>query len=269
MADMCQVWAVVNVTPDSFSDGGQFLATEIAVQRALEMVAQGADVIDVGGESTRPGAQRVTLEEECARVLPVVQALVTHGITVSVDTMRAEVAKRVIELGATYINDVSGGKADPDMYGVIAASDVEYVVMHWRGHSDVMNSLNQYEDVVADVIAELQATIAAAVGAGVSPARIIIDPGLGFSKDAVHNWEIVRNIHEFTALDYRVLFGASRKRFLADCVAGNAVDSASARDDATASLTTVAAQQGVWAVRVHEVAANVAAVKVANALTDK
>lgn len=267
MTNASQVWGILNVTPDSFSDGGQFFSTEVAVTRALEMVAQGADVIDVGGESTRPGAIRISVEEECARVLPVVQALVAQGIVVSVDTMRADVARQAIELGATYINDVSGGKADPQMYATVAEAGVEYVVMHWRGHSDVMNSLNEYVNVVDDVISELQATIAAAVAAGVSPSKIIIDPGLGFSKDAHHNWDIVQNIHMFTALNHRVLVGASRKRFLAECVAPNATDLASERDDATAALSLHFAQQAVWAIRVHEVAANVSAIKVAHGLS--
>lgn len=266
MTQVCQVWAILNVTPDSFSDGGKYFSTELAVKRAQEMIAQGASVIDVGGESTRPGAERVSLEEECARVLPVVEALVAQGVTVSVDTMRAEVARQAIALGTSYINDVSGGKSDPEMYQVIADSDVDYVVMHWRGHSDVMNSLNHYEDVVHDVVSELRATVNQAIAAGIPPHRIIVDPGLGFSKDAHHNWEILRNISTINSLGYRVLVGASRKRFLAECVADNAQEGAQTRDDATAAVTTYVALHNVWAVRVHEVSSNVAAIKVAHQL---
>jgi dihydropteroate synthase len=262
MPNTCLVWGVLNVTPDSFSDGGEFATTELAIARALDMVAQGAAVIDVGGESTRPGAQRISVETELARVVPVVTELVARGISVSVDTMRAEVAAAAIKIGARYINDVSGGQADPQMHAVIANSEVDYVIMHWRGHSDVMNSLTTYDNVVADVLNEMKISINNATAAGISSERIVIDPGLGFSKDAHHNWELLRNIEQFNSLGHRVLVGASRKRFLSDCVTDNAGDSTAERDAATAAVTTLVALKNIWAVRVHEVASSVAAVKV-------
>lgn len=252
------IFGILNVTADSFSDGGKFLSPDNALQQAHLMVSQGADVIDIGGESTRPGAVRVSAEEEQARVLPIIKELIEAGISVSLDTMRAETAAHGIKLGVDYINDVSGGKADADMFDVVRRSEVDYIAMHWRGHSDVMNSLTQYEDVTEDVLDELAVAIFAAQEAGIQPSRIIMDPGFGFAKDAEHNWQILRDLEKFTRQPHRVLVGVSRKRFLAD-VCG---DDMMCRDDVTASLSMYAARQGAWAVRVHDVAKSRAALDV-------
>jgi dihydropteroate synthase len=261
------VIGVLNVTPDSFSDGGQFLAPDVAVQHGLDLAGRGADMIDVGGESTRPGAHRVTADEELLRVLPVVTGLVETGVPVSIDTMRASTARACVDAGACIVNDVSGGLADPDMYGTVADLDVPYIAMHWRGHSDRMNDLSRYDDVVADVIAELLARVEAAAAAGVVPERIVIDPGLGFAKEADHNWQLLRQLDRILDLGYPVLVGASRKRFLGSLLADDAgsprpVDG---RDAATDAVTALAAAQGVWAVRVHDVAGSKDAVRVAAA----
>lgn len=236
---------IINITPDSFSDGGRWFDHDDALAHARELLAQGADMIDVGGESTRPGAPRVDEAEEIRRVVPLVEALVRDGVTVSVDTMRSATARASIDAGAAIINDVSGGLADPAMLGVVAASEAEYVLMHWRAHSDVMQEVASYDDVVADVIRELLVQRDAAVAAGIGADRIILDPGLGFSKTGGHNWELLRRLDEFQALGHRVLVGASRKRFLAG---------ARDRDVATAMVTAWSAWHGAWAVRTHDVA---------------
>ncbi len=261
------VMGVLNVTPDSFSDGGHFLAADAAVKHGLSMFEQGADIVDVGGESTRPGAVRVTADEELARVLPVVAGLVAAGVPVSIDTMRATTARACVEAGACVVNDVSGGQADSDMYATAAALGVPFIAMHWRGHSDRMAELAQYDDVVADVIAELLARVDAAIAAGVNPDRIVIDPGLGFAKEADHNWQLLRHLDQLIDLGYPVLVGASRKRFLGSLLADESgqprpVDQ---RDAATDAITALAAAQGVWAVRVHDVSASKDAVRVAAA----
>ncbi|MEW1633180.1 dihydropteroate synthase [Streptomyces sp. NPDC093801] len=267
--DRCAVMGVVNVTPDSFSDGGRWFDTTAAVKRGLDLVAQGADLVDVGGESTRPGATRVDAEEELRRVVPVVRGLASEGVAVSVDTMRATVAEQAVAAGARLVNDVSGGLADPRMIPAVAATDVPFVVMHWRGFSDNMNSLAVYHDVLGEVTAELRARIDAVVSGGISPERIVVDPGLGFAKNAEHDLALVARLPELRALGFPLLVAASRKRFLGRVLAG-AADAAPPpareRDAATAAVSAIAAHQGAWAVRVHEVRATADAVRVARAV---
>lgn len=267
--DRCAVMGVVNVTPDSFSDGGRWFDTTAAVKRGLDLVAQGADLVDVGGESTRPGASRVDEEEELRRVVPVVRGLASEGVVVSVDTMRASVAARAVAAGATLVNDVSGGLADPGMIPAVAAAEVPFVVMHWRGFSDGMNRLAVYEDVLAEVTAELRTRIDAVVTGGIAPERLLVDPGLGFAKNAEHDLALVAHLAELRALGFPLLVAASRKRFLGRVLAG--ADDASPppareRDAATAAVTALAAAGGAWAVRVHEVRASADAVRVARAV---
>lgn len=245
------VMGVINVTPDSFSDGGLWYSPDDAIAHGLDLVGQGADLLDIGGESTRPGAVRPEVDEELRRVLPVVRALAGR-VPVSVDTMRAEVARQAIEAGSQIINDVSGGLADPEMHKVVAAAGVDYVCQHWRGHGAVMNELATYRDVVAEVVAELEARVQACLTAGIAAEHIIVDPGLGFAKTAEQDWALLANLDRFTALGHRVLIGASRKRFLGHLLAGR---EPGGRDAATAAVSVVCAQQGVWAVRTHEVRA--------------
>ena len=240
------VMGILNVTPDSFADGGKHNDFESAVARGLEMISEGVDIIDIGGESTRPGADRVSEEEEIARTIPVIKELAKHGAKISIDTMRASTAKAAITAGASIINDVSGGLADPSMLQTAAELKVPYIAMHWRGQSKDMNSKAVYGDVVSDVISELQERISAALDAGITAEHLIIDPGLGFAKDADHNWAIIDAIDKFVALGYPVLVGASRKRFLG----GETPDE---REQATIDLTKRLALTGVWAVRVHSV----------------
>ncbi|MFF3671055.1 dihydropteroate synthase [Microtetraspora malaysiensis] len=263
----CLVMGVVNVTPDSFSDGGQWFDLDAAVAHGLELVAQGADIVDVGGESTRPGAARVSLEEELRRVEPVIRALRQEGVTVSVDTMRAEVAEAAVEAGAALVNDVSGGLADPAMPRVVAATGVPYVVMHWRGHSHDMESRAMYGDVVTEVVEELRKRVDSVLGEGVREEQIVVDPGLGFSKNSEHNWALLAGIRRLDELGHPVLIGASRKRFL-----GRLLADAEGRprpfdrnDDATLAVTALAAREGAWCVRVHQVGPNADAVRVAAA----
>ncbi len=255
---------VVNVTPDSFSDGGKWLDADTAVRHGLELAAQGGDIVDVGGESTRPGALRIDAEEELRRVIPVVTGLVGEGVTVSVDTMRAEVAERALDAGAVLINDVSGGRADERMTRVAASSGVPIVLMHWRGHSDGMQKLTQYDDVVKDVIDELGAQVEEALSAGVRPEQVIIDPGLGFSKTGEQNWRVLAHLDAFTALGHPVLVAASRKRFLGELLSddGGELRPTDQREAATTAISTLAAQAGAWCVRVHEPAASADAVRV-------
>jgi len=240
------VMGILNLTPDSFADGGRHNSFEAGVARGLEMITEGVDIIDIGGESTRPGADRVSAEEEQARVLPVIRELAKHGAKISIDTMRADTAEKAVEAGATIINDVSGGLSDPAMFVTVKKLGVPYILMHWRGESKDMNSRARYDDVVAEVIAEISSQINAAVNAGVNKSQIIIDPGLGFAKDAEHNWEILRNLNKFTSLGYPVLIGASRKRFLGG-------DNPDERETATIDLTKTLVPQGIWGVRVHSV----------------
>lgn len=260
---------VVNVTPDSFSDGGQWFEQDIAIAHGRHLLAQGADILDVGGESTRPGASRVTPAEELARVVPVIRELAATGAVVSVDTMRAEVAEAAVVAGAMIVNDVSGSRADPTMPALVAERDVPYVLGHWRGHSDVMASLTRYDDVTSDVCAELLAQVDVLLAAGVRPERIILDPGLGFAKDSEANWRILAELDQVLALGFPVLVGASRKRFLGEMLARAGAESLPTfRDRATAAVTALVAAQGVWGVRVHEVAGSLDAVRVAHAFRE-
>ena len=245
---------ILNVTPDSFADGGLHYDTEIAIARGMEMIDEGVDIIDVGGESTRPGADRVSEEEEQARVLPVIRALAESKVAISIDTMRASTARLAVEAGASIVNDVSGGAADPDMFATVADLGCKYTLMHWRGHSKDMNSKAIYGDVVADVIEEVTMQLDKALAAGVKRENIILDPGLGFAKDPEHNWEILNRIDEFVALGYPVLIGHSRKRFLGG-------DNPDGREEATVAVTQSLVGKGIWAVRVHGVKANVEVVK--------
>ena len=249
------VMGILNVTPDSFADGGRHNDFEAAVHRAHEMLAEGVDIIDIGGESTKPGAERVSEAEEFDRVIPVIKELAKSGVRISIDTMRATTAKAAIEAGAQIINDVSGGLADPEMLTTAAELQVPYIAMHWRGHSKDMNSLAVYDDVVKDVISELQERISAALDAGITKDKLIIDPGLGFAKDAQHNWDIIASIDQFVAMGYPVLIGASRKRFLGG-------DNPDEREAATIELTKRLSTSGIWGVRVHSVKPHKDALKV-------
>ena len=259
-----RVMGVINVTPDSFSDGGRWLDPETAIKHGLFLAADGADLVDVGGESTRPGAIRIDTEEELRRVIPVVRGLAAEGIPVSVDTMRAEVAEQALSAGASLINDVSGGRADPRMVDVAVTTGSPIVLMHWRGHSDGMQKLTTYEDVVQDVIRELSVQIDAALAAGVSESRIVVDPGLGFSKTADQNWVILAQLDAFAGLGFPLLVAASRKRFLGELLAGpdGELRPTDAREAATVAISTMAAAAGAWAVRVHESRASADAVRV-------
>jgi dihydropteroate synthase len=262
--DRTVVMGVLNVTPDSFSDGGRYLAEDAAIAHGLALHAAGADIVDVGGESTRPGAERITPDEERGRVLPVVTALSQSGVPVSIDTMRASVAVAALERGAVLVNDVSGGQSDPAMLGLVAERRCPYVVMHWRGPSTVMEQLTQYDDVVRDVRSELAERLQAAVAAGVDPAFVVLDPGLGFAKEAHHNWRLLNQLDVLQGLGRPLLVGASRKRFLGTLLAapdGTAPPTAD-RDGATAAVSALAAAAGVWCVRVHEPAGSLDAVRV-------
>jgi dihydropteroate synthase len=259
---------IVNVTPDSFSDGGRFLDATAAAEHGLRLVRQGADLIDVGGESTRPGAARVSAEEELRRVVPVVRALSESGARVSVDTMRVAVAAAAVGAGATVVNDVSGGLADPAMLPFLAEADVPCVLMHWRAHSRVMQQHAVYGCVVEEVRGELARRCDAALAAGVRPERIVLDPGLGFAKTSGHNWSILAGLPRLMTLGFPLLVGASRKRFLAECVDYGGLDATvpADRDDVSAAVATLAAAAGVWGVRVHAVPAAAAAVRTVNRL---
>ncbi|MGW5701822.1 dihydropteroate synthase [Amycolatopsis japonica] len=263
----CAVMGILNVTPDSFSDGGRYLGVEQALEHAHEMWARGADLIDVGGESTRPGASRVDAETEISRIMPVIRTLAADGVAMSVDTTRAEVALAAVEAGASVINDVSGGLADPNMAKVAAETGVPYVLMHWRGHSKDMNALASYEDVVADVRVELLSRADEALAAGVDHGAIVLDPGLGFAKNAEHDWALLNGLDSFLSLGFPVLVGASRKRFLGRLLSGKDGKPAppDGRENATAAVSALAAAAGAWGVRVHEVGASIDAVTVAAA----
>jgi dihydropteroate synthase len=249
------VMGVLNVTPDSFSDGGRYADLDAAVGHAAEMMADGADLVDVGGESTRPGAERVDAETETARVLPVVRELAAGGVPLSVDTTRAAVAAAALAAGAAVVNDVSGGLADPAMSKVVADAGCPYIIMHWRGHSRRMAELARYGDVVADVCAELRARAGEALAAGVAADRIIVDPGLGFAKTAEHNWELTRRIGELIGLGYPVLVGPSRKRYLGRLLAApdGTERPVEGREAATVATSVLAFAAGAWGVRVHDV----------------
>ena len=245
------VMGILNVTPDSFADGGRHFNLDAAVNRAKEMIEEGVDIIDIGGESTKPGAERVSEEEESARVIPVLEQVIPLGTEVSIDTTRSGVAAKAIKLGVKYVNDVSGGLADPKMYEVIAKnSKVQYVIMHWRAHSKNMQEFANYKDVVKEVKEELEERINSAIEAGVDPDQIIVDPGIGFSKGAEHNWELLKNLDRLSLLGYPILIGASRKRFLGELTGGANPDE---RESATLAITAAMAKQGIWAVRTHSV----------------
>jgi dihydropteroate synthase len=251
--DRCRVFAVINVTPDSFSDGGRHADTAAAVRHGLALLNDGADVLDVGGESTRPGASRVSDTEEADRVVPVVEGLAAAGAIVSVDTMRASVARAALQAGALLINDVSGGLADPELPRVVADAGVPYVLMHWRGHSTTMQQHAVYRDVVAEVRDELEQRLHEVTAAGVDPAQVVLDPGLGFAKTAEHNWQLLAGLSSLLALGRPVLVGASRKAFLGRLLATDPDDPrpVDQREDATTAVTALAAHAGAWAVRVH------------------
>ncbi len=266
---------VVNVTPDSFSDGGRWFGADAAIQHGLELIAQGADIIDVGGESTRPGAQRIPADEELRRVKPVITQLVKAGAVVSVDTMRAQVAQWAVEAGVSLVNDVSGGLADPYMPRLVAKAGVPYVVMHWRGHSHDMEKRAVYQDVVREVHDELAQRVGAVTAEGVDPSMIVLDPGLGFSKNPApsgaeaHNWQLLAGLGELARIggrDFPVLVGASRKRYLSKLFdSGGEPRPFMENDAATAAITALSAAAGAWCVRVHQVPANADAVRVAAA----
>jgi dihydropteroate synthase len=255
------VMGILNVTPDSFADGGLHFSTDAAIARAEVMALEGVDIIDIGGESTRPGAERVSQGEELARVAPVIEGIKKLKRPISVDTTRSEVAKAAIKLGATYVNDVSGGLADEKMYKLIAANpEINYIIMHWRSHSKTMQEHAVYQDVVKEVRDELEERINSALDAGVNPEQIIIDPGIGFSKTAEHNWELLKNLDRFSLLGYPVLVGASRKRFLGEDLKPEE------RESASIALTAAVAKQGVWAVRTHSVKPHLDAIAVVESL---
>ena len=261
------IMGVLNVTPDSFSDGGLYDTTSKAIAHGLELMEQSTDIIDVGGESTRPGANRVSEDEELSRVIPVIEGLVAQGACVSIDTMRAHVAQSAVQAGAILVNDVSGGLADTEMLKVVATLNVPYVMMHWRAHSTEMNSKSQYTDVVSDVVSELRSRIESATVAGIKPDHIVLDPGIGFAKLPEHNWLLLSNLPKLTELSFPLLVGASRKRFLGELLADNSGPrDVQHRDFATTAITTVLAEQHVWAVRVHNVQAAHDAVSVVQAL---
>lgn len=248
------VMGILNVTPDSFSDGGEFLRTDQAVAHGLELFAQGADLVDVGGESTRPGAERASAAVERDRVLPVIEQLVAAGVPISVDTMRAEVAVDAVRAGAVLVNDVSGGLADPAMLPAVADAGAAYLAMHWRGQSDHMQDLATYEDVVAEVTAELAERVSAARAAGIAPELLVIDPGLGFAKNADHNWALLKNLDQLARLGQPILVGASRKRFLGELLASQeGPRPPKGRDAATTAITALLAASGIWGVRTHTV----------------
>ncbi|HSE07194.1 MAG TPA: dihydropteroate synthase [Nocardioidaceae bacterium] len=264
--DRALVMGVLNVTPDSFSDGGRWFDTERAVQHGRHLVAQGADLVDVGGESTRPGATRPSAQEELDRVLPVVTALAAEGVTISVDTMRAEVAAAALDAGAVLVNDVSGGRADPAMFATVASRRAPYVLMHWRAHSATMQQQTDYADVVADVGAELHEQLELALAAGIAPEHIALDPGIGFSKTADQNWEVLAATAQLHELGHPLLVATSRKRFLGALLAepDGTLRAPVERDDATTATTALAAAAGAWCIRAHAVRPTADAVRVAS-----
>lgn len=264
--DRCLVMGVLNVTPDSFSDGGRWVDAGAAVRHGIELVDQGADLVDVGGESTRPGAVRVPEQVELDRVMPVVEGLVAAGVAVSIDTMRAAVARAAVEAGATVVNDVSGGLSEPEILSAVAGLGVPYVAMHWRGYGDRMADLAVYDDVVEDVVAELADRAADAVAAGIDPRSLVLDPGLGFAKEAGHNWALLHSLDRVRALGHPVLVGASRKRFLGSLLAVEGEPRPlDGRDRATDAVSALAAAAGAWCVRVHDARGSRDAVEVAAA----
>ena len=257
------VMGVLNVTPDSFSDGGRFNDPTIAINHAMQMIQDGADIIDIGGESTRPGSERISVQEELDRVLPVISALAGSGAAISIDTMRVEVARAALAAGACMVNDVSGGKSDPEMLGFVATLNTPYILMHWRGPSNIMNTLTDYDDVVADVTAEISQQVEVAVTAGIARERIAVDPGIGFAKTVDQNWPILKHLDVLEGLGLPILMGASRKKFLGELLAKDGIPRDSdERESATTAISTLMAVRGIWAVRVHEVKASSDAIAV-------
>lgn len=266
--DRTLVMGVLNVTPDSFSDGGRFDDTEIAISHAFQMIQDGADIIDIGGESTRPGSERISVQVELDRVLPVIAGLVDSGVAISIDTMRAEVARAAIEAGACMINDVSGGKSDPEMLSYVSTLTVPYILMHWRGPSNIMNTLTDYSDVVADVTSEISKQVDLGVAAGIARERIAVDPGIGFAKTVDQNWPILKHLDVLEGLGLPILMGASRKKFLGELLAKDGVvRDSDERESATTAISTLMAARGLWAVRVHDVKATRDAVAVVDRIT--
>ena len=265
------VMGVVNVTPDSFSDGGRWFDPVAAIEHGLELLEDGADLLDIGGESTRPGATRPVVAEELDRVLPVITALTAEGATVSVDTMRGEVAEAALDAGAVVVNDVSGGLADPRILSVVAVAGASYVAMHWRAHADTMQQHASYEDVVGEVVAELSERVEAALAAGIPADRVAVDPGLGFAKTHEHNWALLRRLDALDTIGAPVLVGSSRKSFLGALLADRSGEPRPVldREAANSALTTIAAMAGVWGVRVHDVRASLDAVKVVSKLAEE
>lgn len=259
-SDRTLVMGILNVTPDSFADGGRYNSLELALLRGKQMIFEGVDIIDVGGESTRPGSTRISLDEELNRVLPVVAEISRLDAVVSVDTTRAEVALAALEAGAKIVNDISAGSADEKMASVVARAGVPFVAMHSRGNAQTMNSLAQYEEVVSEVISELSARVTSLTNAGVERSNIILDPGLGFAKEAEHNWTLLTELSRIEEMGFPVLVGGSRKRFLGTLVGASEPD---AREAATIALTTVLALRRVWGVRVHDVKAHRDAISLA------
>lgn len=268
------IMGVVNITPDSFSDGGDFLSADDALAHALELVSQGANIVDLGGESTKPGALRVKIEEEQSRVIPVIESLmsnenfVSSRAQISIDTMNSETAVLAVQAGATIVNDVSGGLADEEMFRALQPLSCKFIISHWRGFSETMDSLNNYESVAADVAKELRARVSKAIDAGISRDRLIIDPGLGFAKDITQNWHLVARLDELEKLDLPILVGASRKRFIAGALEPDSQGQVSnqRRDLATAVLTALLLQRKLWGVRVHNVLTTLDAIQVVEAL---
>lgn len=261
---MTGIWGIVNVTPDSFSDGGRYADTDHAVAHGLSLREEGATVLDVGGESTRPGAERVDPATEQQRVIPVIQELAARGIPVSIDTLNASTATAAVQAGARIVNDVSGGLADPEMLSAVAESGADFAIGHWRGPSDDMYARAEYRRAAREVASELRERVGKAAEAGIAPARLILDPGIGFAKAGAQNWDVLRDLDDIKALGYRVLIGTSRKRFLVETLGGEGVDEAR-RDLATAVTSALAVRYGVWAVRVHNVAATRDALAIAHA----
>ena len=266
------VMGVLNITPDSFSDGNLYSSVDAALDHARLLAISGADIVDIGGESTRPGAERITVEEEQTRVLPAIKKIVEAdlGVRLSIDTMNAATAREAVALGVSIINDVSGGLADPEMFSVAAETKATLVISHWRGHSNIMNTLNSYQDVAVEVAQELQLRVDAAIASGVPRENIVIDPGLGFAKDMKQNWQLVARLDEIEKLGLPVLVGASRKRFIAGALDEDEPNSVSheRRDVATAVLTALLMQRKLWGVRVHNVIATVDAISIVGALHD-
>lgn len=268
---MTAIWGIVNVTPDSFSDGGRYLDVDRAVAHGMRLRAEGATVLDVGGESTRPGAERIGSDVEQQRVIPVVEQLASAGVAVSIDTLSAATAAAAVRAGARIVNDVSGGLADPDMRAAVAESGADFTIGHWRGFSADMYANAEYRRVAREVAGELQERIGEAAASGIAPSRLIIDPGIGFAKSGSQNWDVLRGLDEVLALGHRVLIGTSRKRFLADALPrdarGDDEVSEARRDLATAVTSALAARAGVWAVRVHDVASTRDALAITHAWT--